>query len=96
MRNRVNQIDFASLCAQMTRKEIAVHLGITIWSVIHYEEKWSTRPRPGRRGRRAATPIKVASPVAEPVAHDESAPSRLSYLVQGGLWLDLRQVRAPA
>lgn len=116
---------FAAMCAGMTRREIAEELGITIWSVIHYEDRYQIKPqpahrrptrekfaamaerhtkaeiaricgvtyssvsaweaiygikcRPAKRGRQAAQQIHITTPC------------RLCWLVQGGVWTDLRQ-----
>ncbi len=86
---------FAELCAQMTRREIAEHLDISIWGVIHYEDTYGMKPKPGKRGRRPTR--EPGEPRREPVARQsKTTPYRLSWLVQGGLWLDQRHTQAGA
>lgn len=115
---------FAGLCSRHTRKEIAEQLGITIWSVIHYEKRFDCKPQSGfRRPSREkfaalaarhtkAEIARICDATYNAVANWESmygikcrpaprggqpgrpryvtAPYRLSWLVQGGVWEDLR------
>lgn len=125
MRNRVSQHDFAAMCAQMTRKEIAERLGITIWSVVHYEQKFKCRPqrahrRPSRQKFAALAERHTKAEVARILGVSyaavmtweksygincraaprgrhkgqvlyETQPYRMCWLVQGGMWSDMRQ-----
>ncbi len=116
---------FAELCAYMTRKQIAEHLDITIWSVVHYEKRFNVKPQSAHRRPSAqrfawlaerhtkAEVARICGVSYAAVVHWEdaygircrtarvgrqpgqkiivTAPYRLNWLVQGGVWEDLRQ-----